>query len=97
MGNHRKNGKGKRAVFRRQTLPGAVPGTLEIDPGAPFPKIHVIGFSPDTIEEKEVTDTAELPTFLETWPVTWVNIDGIGDSATLPALAKRFQIHKLAL
>ena len=97
MGNHRKNGKGKRAVFRRQTLPGAVPGTLEIDPGAPFPKIHVIGFSPDTIEEKEVTDTAELPTFLETWPVTWVNIDGIGDSATLLALAEIFQIHKLAL
>ena len=97
MSDQRKKRQGRRAVFRRQTLPGAVPGTLEIDPGAPFPKIHVIGFSPETIKEKEITDTAELSTFLETWPLTWVNVDGLGDSATLLALAEIFQIHKLAL
>jgi magnesium transporter len=97
MSNHRKKRQGRRGVFNRRTLPGAVPGTLEIDPGAPFPKIHVIGYSPDGMEEKEVTDTAELSTFLKAWPVTWVNVDGLGDSATLLALAEIFQIHKLAL
>jgi magnesium transporter len=97
MGNHRKTGQGKRAVFRRQTLPGAVPGTLEIDPGAPFPRIHVIGYSPEEMEEKEITGTTELSAFMETWPVTWVNVDGLGDSPTLLALAEIFQIHKLAL
>ena len=97
MSNYRRDKQGKRTVFHRQTLPGAVPGTLEVDPGAPFPKIHVIGFSADRMEEKQVTDLTELPAFLETWPVTWVNVDGIGDSATLLALADIFQIHKLAL
>ena len=97
MSDQRKKRPGRRAAFHRRTLPGAVPGTLEIDPGAPFPKIHVIGFSPETIKEKEITDTAELSTFLETWPLTWVNVDGLGDSATLLALAEIFQIHKLAL
>jgi magnesium transporter len=97
MGNHRKTGQGKRAVFRRQTLPGAVPGTLEIDPVAPFPKIRVIGYSPEKIEEHEITEVAQLPAFLEAWPMTWINVDGLGDSHSLLALAEIFQIHKLAL
>jgi len=97
MGNHRKNKPGKRGVFQRRTLPGAVPGTLEVDPAAPFPRIHVTGYSPEGIVEKEVTDTAELTVFLETWPVTWVNVDGLGDSRILLELAEIFHIHKLAL
>jgi len=97
MTNHEKIRQGRRKVFHRQTLPGAVPGSLEIDPGAPFPKIHAIGYSPEGIEEREIGDVAQLPAFLQSWPMTWVNVDGLGDSATLLALAEIFQIHKLAL
>ncbi|MDF1524995.1 MAG: magnesium/cobalt transporter CorA [bacterium] len=97
MGNHRKTGQRKRGVFRRQTLPGAVPGTLEVDPGAPFSKIHIIGCSPEEMEEKEIAESTELSAFMKAWPLTWVNVDGLGDSATLLELAEIFQIHKLAL
>jgi len=97
MGNHRKIRPGKRRVFRRRTLPGAVPGTLEVDPAAPFPKIRVTGYSPEEVLEKEVTDTGELSAFLQKWPVTWVNVDGLGDNRILLELAEIFKIHQLAL
>jgi magnesium transporter len=97
MSSHRRKTQGRRTVFRRQTLPGAVPGTLEVDPEAPFPKIHVIGYSSEGMEEKEIKDTTELSAFLDNWPLTWVNVDGMGDNPTLLALAEIFQIHKLAL
>ncbi len=97
MSNHKKNKRGRRSVFRRQTLPGAVPGTLETDPSAPCPTIHAIGYSPEKVEEREITEISDLSAFLEDWPMTWVNVDGLGDSSTLLALAEIFQIHKLAL
>ncbi|WP_207310339.1 magnesium/cobalt transporter CorA [Rubripirellula amarantea] len=37
------------------------------------------------------------PKMTNSRPVTWINIDGVGDVTTLKELAKRFDIHPLAL
>ncbi|UCF29978.1 MAG: magnesium/cobalt transporter CorA [bacterium] len=89
--------KGRRPSFRRRTAPGAPPGTLETDPHAPFPAISVIGFGPERVVEKTVQDVRELELLVEGTPVTWINVDGLGDAPTLIELAEMFGIHRLAL
>ncbi|MDF1535272.1 MAG: magnesium/cobalt transporter CorA [bacterium] len=87
----------RRRVFHRRTMPGEVPGTVQTDPGAPFPVIHIISFSPEESVEVEHATVEEIGSCLEKWPVTWVNVDGLGDADTLIALAELFGIHGLAL
>ena len=89
--------RGDRKVFRRQTLPGATPGTIMTDPGAPHPVIRVMAWSGAELVEEEVADTHRLREYVENWPMAWVNIDGLGDEAVLKQLGDIFDIHKLAL
>lgn len=39
----------------------------------------------------------DVRTSLARWPVTWVNVDGLGDADLLKSLAEIFNIHPLAL
>ena len=77
--------------------PGTAPGTVEVDPSAPHPVVQAIGFGPDGIAEQSVDDLATLPEFLERWPVTWVNVVGLGDAATIRRIGEVFSLHNLAL
>jgi magnesium transporter len=77
--------------------PGLAPGTLRIPPDASKPVIDVIGYGPDGFEEKPVADPKRLASALAQWPVTWVNVVGLGDEATLRAVAETFNLHRLAL
>jgi magnesium transporter len=81
----------------RRTPPGSPPGSLVSDPNAPSPVIHVIGYGPDGIHEYEVADLSLTEQYLATYPVTWVNVDGLGDAAILRRLGEMFGIHILAL
>lgn len=95
--------KGKRRL-RKQTLstpkivPGASPGMLVADPSAPQPVITLIVYSEDKIEEKPISDPAELSGYLnKKWPVVWVNVEGLGNVETIKAIGDIFKIHQLAL
>ncbi|HPM24313.1 MAG TPA: magnesium/cobalt transporter CorA [Phycisphaerae bacterium] len=95
-----RKGKRRRAVpheFQRRTEPGAPPGTLIPDPDAPRCEIHVMAYGAEGYEEKPLTSLADLPKLLEKWPVTWVNVDGVGDAALVSELGRLFQLHRLAL
>ena len=81
----------------RRTPPGSPPGSLVSDPNAPSPVIHVISYGPDGIHEYEVADLSLIEQCLATYPVTWVNVDGLGDAAILRRLGEMFGIHILAL
>lgn len=71
---------------------------LAIDPDSPKPVVSVIGYGPDGVrEEEEVTAVGELQKYLDEWPVAWINVDGLGDEATLRALGELFGLHRLAL
>ena len=76
---------------------GAVPGTLRVDPDAPKPVVHVMVYGPDSCEEQEVTDLASLPGLLAKAPVTWVNVDGLGDADVIKQIGDIFGVHPLAL
>lgn len=92
-----KGGKKAGSVFHRRTLPGAIPGTLKTDPEAPHPVIRVMAWSKEEFVEETVESTARLREILNKWPMTWVNVDGLGDAVILQELAEIFKVHRLAL
>ena len=92
--NKRQHGKAKREY---RAKPGTPPGTITVDPNAAKPIVHVIGFGPTAFAEQDITDFTLLDEFLETWPVTWVNVDGLGDAETIHQLGAIFDLHGLAL
>lgn len=83
--------------FAHRTQPGAPPGILISDLAAPAAQIQVIGYGPEGCEERTVTDPHEIMPFLERWPVTWVNIDGVGDATIVQEIGRLFNLHRLAL
>ncbi len=82
---------------KRRNLPGTSPGTLVVDPEAPRPVLHVLAFGPDGVDEAAPRTVAELAALRGRRPVTWVNVDGLGDAAVLEQLGAEFGLHRLAL
>jgi len=98
--NLRRTGRGRKrrvAWARRQSKPGASPGTLLVDPEAPKPVVRVIAYDETRCEEHDVTDPDELGRLVGRNGVIWVNVDGLGDAQTLERIAATFGMHHLAL
>jgi magnesium transporter len=89
--------KRKSKVFRRRTPPGAPPGTLVTDPSAPRPVMTMLAYSPQEFVEQSLSDPQQIQGFLGTWPVVWVNVEGVGDAATITKFGELFGLHRLAL
>lgn len=77
--------------------PGTMPGTLRVNPQAGPPRIEVIGYGPDEFVREELPDVNALETYMDRWPVLWVNVDGLGHEPTLRSIAQRFDLHRLAM
>jgi len=92
--SHRKR---KRHRFQRQTSPGSTPGVVAPDPDAGRPEIHVMAYGPDKLVERTVASVDELANYLAKLPVTWINVVGLGDAATILALGNLLGLHDLAL
>ena len=84
--------------FQKQNLPiGSRPGTLAIPPDSPFPRVTVVNYQPGSVERHEVTDMSELTGLYAAPGVTWVDIVGLGDEATIRAIGDVFDLHPVAL
>ena len=86
-----------RTRLRHHDKPGTAPGTIESPAGSLAPIISVIAYSDtDLIEARDIA-VSDIPAYLEKWPVTWINVEGLGKTETLNALGQLFSIHPLAL
>ena len=92
--------------FRRKPTPAGgantAPGTLSADPAAPKPVLTGVGFGLGPKgKRRELVEVpltpAEVPAFLDAHPVSWVNVDGLGDAKVLQALGETFGLHPLEL
>jgi magnesium transporter len=92
-----KNASARKRPRRRPVTPGTAPGTLAIDPDAPWPIIRATAFGPDGFSEEAIESPLDLQSLLEAWPVVWVDVDGLGDERTLRQLGEIFGLHRLAL
>jgi magnesium transporter len=87
----------QRGAVRRPGAIGHAPGTVSVDPHAPQPVIRVIAYGPDTFQELKVASVDELAPHLGRAPVTWINVDGLGNAAVVQQLGQLFHLHPLAL
>ena len=62
-----------------------------------IPKISILDYNKDKIEEKVVKNVEECFPFRKTSTVTWINIDGIHNSKIIGDLGKEFGFHPLLL
>lgn len=83
--------------FRHRTAPGAPPGTLVPDPQAQPAQMHIIGFGPEAFEEQVTGKPEDIAPYLHKWPVTWIDVDGVGDAALVDQIGRLFNLHRLAL
>jgi magnesium transporter len=83
--------------FSRRSRPGALPGLVETDPCAPPPVVHVIAYGPDQFVEERVTNCQQVQALLNKAAITWVNVEGLGDAATIRTIGDLFHLHPLAL
>ncbi len=82
---------------RKHTPAGMPPGTLVADVTAPKPVISVITYSSDAFEERTIQDVTTLKECLGHWPVTWINVEGLGDVNMIARLADMLNLHRLAV
>lgn len=87
------------AALKYLSRRGAAPGTLALHPehAAGGSKLFVIAYDEVTLIEKEVTDLNEIKEYLNKYPVTWLNINGVGDLKLLENIAQMFNLHALAM
>lgn len=84
---------------RRSKQPGLPPGTLVADPEHKTEKIRITVFDYDEkqFQEKECASIEETFAFRDTATVTWINIDGLHDTAIIQKIGDHFGIHSLVL
>ena len=82
---------------RRRPPPGSMPGTLVMDEDAQPTSMTVLAYGPETYAEEPVEDLQRLEQLNRDWPVTWLNVVGLGDEALLRAIGDRLSLHRLVL
>lgn len=87
-------------MFKKHRPPvGSRPGTLIDIEEAAEPRIHVIDYSFDSVEERDVENSqaSSLAEFRDRKSVTWVDVQGLGDVEILKEVGDTFGVHPLAL
>ncbi len=74
-----------------------LPGSVESKKDTPPPVITVVAYSPTELVEKEIKSPSEIDAFLKKYPVTWVNVDGLGEASVVSEIGQLFKFHNLAL
>lgn len=82
---------------KRLTKVGARPGTLVFDKEGVAPRIHVIRYTPEKVEERDVTTVDEIAEELAKEGIVWIDVQGLGDEKLIRAIGEQFAIHMLAL
>lgn len=90
---------GRRAkIGKRFHRPGTAPGTLKApEKRVEQVRITVMDYGPEHLEEKSATRVEQIFAYRDSPTVTWINIEGLHDVATLEALGKHFGFHPLTL
>ncbi len=76
---------------------GSSPGTFAIPAASPKPVITLIDYNADGMVERVIDDPSEIPPYLDTESVTWVDVEGMGDEALIRRVGEIFGLHPLAL
>ena len=96
-GPPRKRRRKKLRVAHNKPPPGSQPGTLVLPEGSPAPRIRAVRYTGEAVEEREIRTEAELRALCARGGIVWVDVQGLGDRATLEWIAASFALHPLVL
>lgn len=82
---------------KRHPAPGSKPGTLVIGKDASPPRIHIMVYSADGLEEHDIDEVTALANHLHEDLVTWIDVQGLGDEGVLRSIADMFKTHPLVV
>jgi magnesium transporter len=82
---------------KRRTPPGTPPGTLAVDPRAAASTMRVIAYGPEQYDEPSDLTPEAARALVDTVPVVWVHVQGLGDADLIARVGKAFGLHPLAI
>ena len=82
---------------KRRTRPGSAPGVVVADPEASPSAITIMGFGPENYEEIKSAGLNDISPILGRFPVTWIDVTGLGNVDLISALGRTFSLHPLML
>lgn len=85
----------KRSVQKLGLPPGSLVAPQDTGVVAPV-RIQLIRFDQDQVEEQTITRLADLPPVVP-GKVSWINVDGVHDVATVRAIGEAYKVHPLIL
>ncbi len=97
MSKKNKRRKDRTLRIQRQTAPGHSPGAIVPHPAHRPSAAGVLAYGPQSIVEHDLADVMQIPKLLSDHPVTWVNVEGLGDVKLIERLGDLFDLHRLAL
>ncbi len=77
--------------------PGSRPGTLALPAGSPPPRLRLVAYDEQGIEEREIDHVEDLAPYAHATRTTWIGVQGFGDEHVLRRIADLFDIQPLAL
>ncbi len=88
----------RRGRWLRRPPPGSAPGTLVAPPKEALPpSIRMIAYAPERLEERPLAAVSELDRPADAFPVTWIDVQGLGDLEVMRAVGGHFRLHPLVL
>lgn len=85
-------------TFRKRHPPvGSRPGTLVIGADGHAPVARVMDYTLAGVTEHEAVPPSGLDAFLASGSVSWIDVHGLGDEATLRAIGDALGLHALVL
>jgi magnesium transporter len=77
--------------------PGDMPGQLLVDENADHPKIYLIDYDSTNVKHGEIQSPEECQKYLDTESVSWVDVQGSGNTEFWERLRTVFDLHPLVL
>jgi magnesium transporter len=81
----------------RRTQPGTSPGQILPDPAQQPPTISVLACGGAGFSEQEVASIEAAHALVGRNDLVWINVEGLGDAATIERAGMLFGLHRLAL
>jgi magnesium transporter len=92
-----KRRKDRTLRIQRQTAPGTSPGVVAPPPTHLPSSANALAYGPQQFVEHDLADVMQIPKLLADHPVTWINVEGLGDAKLIERLGDLFDLHRLAL
>lgn len=77
--------------------PGTIPGTLNEDRDAPPTRVSLIDYNQNKFIPTRISIPEDCAMYLDTESVSWVDVQGLGNTHILQRIGKVFELHPLVL